>query len=165
MIRAKVATTMATLGVVFGPTSGHAEWEQLALTSKSGRPLFSMVAKGDLVFADKFAGVDLHLQCSDGITFVMIFGIEPFFTQTPTSVRYWLDAKLQPPEQWLVSDNHKSVGIAHDPAKALMRSLIGHQRLRLQIPVREQGLGFATFALGRVKEAVTNVAAKCGWSL
>jgi hypothetical protein len=143
----------------------RAEWEQQTLRSKSGRPLLNMVTKGDLVMGQKFAGAMLYLQCFDGETLVMIYTVEPFFSVTPTTVRYWLDTTLQPQQQWLVSEGRNSVGIGLDPAKALMRSLVGHERFRVYIPLQDGSFGFATFSLGRIKPAVETVANKCGWQL
>jgi hypothetical protein len=92
----------------------------------------------------------------------MIFSVAPFFTETHVSARYWLDTERRPEMQWLVSDNHKSVGMALEPAKAFMRSLPGHQRLRVLLPVQGNGRGFATFSLGDVRTAIEIVAGKCG---
>ena len=156
---------VAALASTLGSTPASADWEQQILTSKNGRPLFNMVTKGDLVMGPKFAGVSLYLQCFNGETLITIYAVEPYFTVTPITVRYWLDTASHPPEQWTVAEGRNSIGVGFDSAKSLMRALIGHERLRLYIPVQDGGFGFATFALGRVKPAVEAVAARCGWQL
>lgn len=146
-------------------TSARAEWESQSLTTPKGKPLYNMVLSGDLVMNDKFAGAQLYLQCLDGVPLMTIFTIQPFFKETSATVQYWLDTQKHSPEEWVVTSDRKAIGIGDAQATAFMRSLIGHQRLRVLIPIQDAERGFATFSLGNVRPAVEAVARKCGWEL